>query len=106
MGAFRNSASVCDIAVDFSPTQLVTTFSYFRLTPLILLCAGVKIKERARQAEGLPVALQALFVPETSLLQHSQFRPMPVYMTYGVWALYCQSHLECIFLINKSTFKL
>lgn len=31
---------------------------------------------------------------------------MPVYMTYGVWALYCQFHLECIFLINKSTFKL
>lgn len=94
---------------------------YFRLTPLILLCVEAEIRESKRARQGRESArrlgeqkpkpkpkpsLGCSCLKRPCTIPAIPARPKPVYMTYGVWAVHCQSHLECIFLINKSTFKL
>lgn len=73
-------------------SQLVTIFSYFRLTSLIPpLCwnqdygSGAMKGERGCQVADWRAAFPGPLKPET-LAVPSPLRPEPVYMTYGVWA--------------------
>lgn len=97
-------------------SQLVAIFSYFRLTSLIPppppFCVGTKIigAERRSGEPGCQVAdWRAAFPgplkPENSPC-HPHFGPSQSIWLMEFGPLHCQSHLECSFLINKSTFKL
>lgn len=93
-------------------SQLVAIFSYFRLTSLIpLLCwnqdyrSGALKGERVCQVADWRAAFPGPLKPET-LSCHPHFGPSQSIWLMEFGPLHCQSHLECSFLINKSTFKL
>lgn len=93
-------------------SQLVTIFPYLRLTSLIPpLCwnqdyrRGAMKGERGCQVVDWRAAFPGSLKPETSLC-HPHFGPSQSIWLTEFGPLHCQSHLECSFPINKSTFKL